>query len=516
MINPVDCLVDTQAQDTQNKDFNRVAKIHKYWSRKPFHLIESCILRYSKENDLVVDPFCGSGSTGIGSTLNKRRYIGYDLNPIAIFISDCTLSTAYDEKVFKKEIESLKSEIFDNVMSLYSLGNDRYLLYSLPGKNTKDYNAVTTDYCFANKDKVWLQSDLLHPEVSIPEDLQYPDMPFPKKFYKDRFSYKGIKMVSDMFSKRNLYALAILFNFIKNSNYQHKNLLMLAFSNTILHVSKLKSENVRPLSVNNYWVPDDNIEENVIWRFLDRVNNIVRAKEQIMKRAKSIKTDELYELRNKSSLELEDIEDNTVDYIITDPPYGETIQYSELSYIWNCWIGREFNIEQEVIINPVQNKKVADFQSQIAVFIENTYRVLKPNAAFTLCFQNKDPHIWIDIITCIRNAGFALEDIKIYDTFGSPYNKHWSKFSPKADLYVTFKKTTFVPENFTQITTEQIIDDIVEMCKGMTLNNNKCYDLFVAAVIDAVFEGKEILDIKKWTLKRIVTTYEEKFRTLEE
>jgi hypothetical protein len=83
-------------------------------------------------------------------------------------------------------------------------------------------------------------------------------------------------------------------------------------------------------------------------------------------------------------------------------------------------------------------------------------------------------------------------------------------------LYVTFKKTTFVSGNASKITTEQIIDSVVDECSGSALNNNKCYDLFVAAVIDAVFSGKEISDIKQWTLKRIVTIYEEKFRALEE
>lgn len=516
MIDLLNCLVDTQAQANEDKEFNRVAKIHKYWSRKPFHLVESCILRYSKEMDLVLDPFCGSGSTGLESILNKRRYIGYDLNPAAVFISDCTLSTDYDEKIFKREIETLKKDILTEIMQLYKVGDDRYIIYALGDKNCNNYNAITSSFRFLNKQKVTLDDSFIHPDIIIPEGVSYPDEDFPKKFYKDRFSYKGILKVSDMFTRRNLYALAILYNYIRNAEFTHKDLFILAFSNTVLHASKLKSENVRPLSVNNYWVPDDHIEENVIWRYLDRLSNIIRAKEQVIKRAKKKNLNELYEIRNKSSIFLEDIPDNTVDYVITDPPYGETIQYSELSYVWNCWLGKDFDIKNEVIINPVQNKGVSSFQSQIADFVRNTYRVLKDGAAFTLCFQNKDPHIWIDIINCIREVGFILEEIKIYDTFGSPYNKHWSKFSPKADLYVTFRKANFVTGNLSKITTEEIIDKVVNLCKGATLNNNKCYDLFVAAVIDEVFDGKEIPDIKKWSLKRIVTTYEEKFRALEE
>lgn len=515
MIDLLNCLIDTNLKAVEDKDFNRVAKIHKYWSRKPFHLVESCIQKYSKEGDLVVDPFCGSGSTGIESILNGRRYIGYDLNPTAIFVSHCTLTTSFIEKEFLQEVEKLKKGVFNKIMNLYKVAQGRFIVYCMANKNVNDYNAVISDKSFLDKQKVQLNDKCIHPEVQIPLFVSYPDEPFPKKFYKDRFSYKGIHNVSDMFTPRNLYALAILYNYIKETPLKYKDFFILAFSNTLLHASKLKSENVRPLSVNNYWVPDDFIEENVIWRYLDRISNIVKAKEQIIKKSKGKDLDNQYELRNCSSIFLDEIEDESVDYIITDPPYGETIQYSELSFIWNCWLGKAFDINQEVIINPVQKKGIDDFKSQMASFIKSTYRVLKPNAAFTLCFQNKDPHIWIDIVNSVKEAGFGLDDIKIYDTFGSPYNKHWSKFSPKADLYVTFKKTNFVVDNQTPVNTETILDRVVELCRGAALNNNKCYDLFVAAVIDAVFDGMVITDIKDWTLKRIVTTYEEKFRAFE-
>ena len=56
-------------------------------------------------------------------------------------------------------------------------------------------------------------------------------------------------------------------------------LLLLAFTNTVLHVSKLKGENVRPLGVNNYWIPDDHIEENVWFRYVERVKLVCDAKE---------------------------------------------------------------------------------------------------------------------------------------------------------------------------------------------------------------------------------------------
>jgi DNA modification methylase len=514
MIDILKCAIDTSSAGRYNVEFNKVAKIHKYWSRKPFHLVESCIKRYSENGNTVLDPFCGSGSTGIGSILNNRHFIGYDLNPAAIFITDCTLNNGYNPLFFKEEIDKLKKDIKQSIMDLYKVNNNRFLLYSIIGKNEKNYNAVACNESFLNKQKVTVSEELLRKEYTIPAEVKYPDKPFPKKFYKDRFSYKGVSHVSDMFTKRNLYALAMLYNYIHNSNFKYKNLFILAFSNTVLHASKLKAENVRPLSVNNYWIPDDYIEENVIWRYLDRLENIMKAKEQIYKKANGHIPDDLYELRNKSSLNLEDIADNSIDYIITDPPYGDAIQYSELSYIWNCWLNMDYDNTDEVIINPVQNKGITEFQFQINVFFENAYRVLKNDSAFTLCFQNKEVKIWLEIIQNIKKCGFALEDIKIYDTFGSPYNKHWAKFSPKADLYVTFRKSKKTVSNSGTIQPEKIIDDIISSCDAASIDMNKGYDLFVASVIYEIFNGKQINDISKWTLKKIVGIYEQKLGTV--
>jgi DNA modification methylase len=497
-------------------NFNKVAKIHKYWSRKPFHLVEDCILRYSKKGQLVVDPFCGSGSTGLGAILNGRKYIGYDLNPTAVFITESTLNLDFSLEQFKLELADILGKCKEQIMPLYQCGEDQYILYAIVGKNEKDYNAVISDVNFKKKGRLMLPNEFIQPCITIPDNLIYPDQPFPKKFYKDRFSYKGVSNVSDLFTKRNLLSLAILYNYIESSDLKYKDLFRLSLSNTILHVSKLKGENVRPLGVNNYWIPDDWIEENVIWRFADRAKNVAEAKKQILLRAdkKGIsKTN--YKLFNKSSINLEALEDNSVDYIITDPPYGDAIQYSELSYVWNCWLKTKYEIEQEVIINPVQDKGTNEFQLQIQKFIDNAHRVIKNNGRFTLCFQNKDIKIWLNMILHIKSAGFLLEDIRIYDTFGSPYNKHWAKFSPKADLYVTFKKSSKRIKQSGSILPETIINEIVNQCDISQLDMNHCYDIFVAHVIKHVFDGYEIIDADKWNLKQIVNLYEQKLRVIE-
>lgn len=59
----------------------------------PEKLIEPCILAGSREGDLVLDPFSGSGTTGLVSLRHNRRYVGIELNPEYIEISHRRLAT---------------------------------------------------------------------------------------------------------------------------------------------------------------------------------------------------------------------------------------------------------------------------------------------------------------------------------------------------------------------------------------------------------------------------------------
>jgi hypothetical protein len=208
-----------------------------------------------------------------------------------------------------------------------------------------------------------------------------------------------------------------------------------------------------------------------------------------------------------------EIKDQSVDYLITDPPYGDAIQYSELSYIWNAWLSKEYNIKEEVIINPVQNKGHKEFINQIRRFIIESHRVLKPNKYFTLCFQNKNIQIWNEIVKIIKEVGFDLIDVKVFDTFGSPYNKHWAKFSPKSDLYVTFKKINrHKKTNKTKnIYVEDIIENIVNDFKGdkkQSFDLNRAYDLFIVQTIYELFNDKELVNCDNLQLKDVVNIFE--------
>jgi len=499
-----------------DRKFSRVTKLHKYWSRKPWFIVGEYIRKYSSTNEKVLDPFCGSGIIGLEAILSGRHFIGYDLNPFATFLAENLLNTDYDENSVNHDLVLLKKKISQRIMDLYHVGDDKYILYTIMGhKNTQNYNAVISDKLFKNKKKVVLEEKKLNPSIRFPKDLKFPDKAFPKRFYKDRFSYKGVNKVSDMFTKRNLLSLALLNDTIQRLKLINKDLFILAFTNTLLHVSKLKAENVRPLSVNNFWIPNDFIEENVWWRFLDRLNNVRLAKEVVAERNKKNNSNIVgkSKIYNKSSLKMKEVRNKSVDYLITDPPYGDTIQYSELSYIWNCWLRKDFKIKDEVIINPAQNKGFSEYQNQLKLFITEAKRVLKKDGYFTLAFQNKDLNIWIAVAELIRDSEMTLEDISSYSTFGNPYNKSWSKFSPKSDFYVTFQNTgRKINSKNKGVYPKEIAKDIVDYLgnnNGALFNLNKAYDLFVAVVLSKIFEGYTIYGCEKLNIEKVIDLFQQ-------
>lgn len=53
-------------------------KCGKHPTQKPLEILDKIILASTKEEDLVLDPFCGSSTTGISAVRLNRRYIGID------------------------------------------------------------------------------------------------------------------------------------------------------------------------------------------------------------------------------------------------------------------------------------------------------------------------------------------------------------------------------------------------------------------------------------------------------
>ncbi|MFH1543240.1 MAG: DNA methyltransferase [Patescibacteria group bacterium] len=490
----------------------KMYKIHKYWARKPWYYVNSYIKEFTNKGDVVFDPFSGSGVTGVESLVLDRNSILIDLNPVSTFVSRMTILNHNITEEIEIEFEKISVKLKNKLNKLYILskkcefcGSNYLGEYFERGPKFKSISAKA--YC-PNCGKRKTMKKLLLSE----KDLQnlhklekskianwYPQNKFPEKFDKDRITYKGITSVDKLFTNRNLHALSTLLSVIQDIKDNNvKELLLLSFSDTLLHASKLKGANVRPLSVNNYWVPDDWIEENVWFRFAQRVENLLEGKKIANERIKN--SDYSCEIFNQSSTDVSNIiKNDSIDFIFTDPPYGDSIQYDELSMVWNFWFKNEYKHDDEIIINRSKKKNIKNYEDLLSQVFSETFRVLKNEKFLMVTFHNKDFKVWSAIIRAIKGAGFSFCGLNIHDPLGNSFNKNWSKRSPKTDLYMLFKKS--IKMNNSQLSLGfnlSEIDGIIDKYKahGSTLNITNIYDEVLEKAIDYVFKTDDYESLK--------------------
>lgn len=60
---------------------------HEHFASFPIELPELCIRASSRERDIILDPFMGSGTTALAAANLNRQYIGFELNPSYITIA---------------------------------------------------------------------------------------------------------------------------------------------------------------------------------------------------------------------------------------------------------------------------------------------------------------------------------------------------------------------------------------------------------------------------------------------
>ena len=70
---------------------------------KPLKLMQYLITLGSRENDIVLDPFAGSGTTLVAAKLLNRKYIGCELTAEYIPIIDARLAAVNSNKKINKQ-----------------------------------------------------------------------------------------------------------------------------------------------------------------------------------------------------------------------------------------------------------------------------------------------------------------------------------------------------------------------------------------------------------------------------
>ena len=126
---------------------------------------------------------------------------------------------------------------------------------------------------------------------------------------------------------------------------------------------------------------------------------------------------------------LDHIEDESIDTVVMDPPYGANVMYAELSDFFYVWLKRTAghifpelfrrhltDKEHEAVANPAkfQGTKGAaalaerDYQERMASIFAECRRVLKPDGIMTVMFTHKETSAWDALTKGLMEARFII------------------------------------------------------------------------------------------------------------
>ena len=111
-------------------------KVHPYYTKQPSNVVGEYIRHFCPEGGVVVDPFCGSGVTGIEALTNGRRAICLDLDPLAVFLTRQTCLARVDLNAYwaaYRQVEEEMGPIVEFVRKASSKELDDYELKELKG-----------------------------------------------------------------------------------------------------------------------------------------------------------------------------------------------------------------------------------------------------------------------------------------------------------------------------------------------------------------------------------------------
>ena len=130
------------------KTYKGIYAFHKYWGKKPIESLDYCIENCTNKNDIVLDPFLGSGIISKEAHNLGRRFLGIDINPFSIEHTLFLLSLPSADD-YKNAIKLIKENVLSKISESYALENGDTATHFLWNK---DYlQKVWTKNCSSRK-----------------------------------------------------------------------------------------------------------------------------------------------------------------------------------------------------------------------------------------------------------------------------------------------------------------------------------------------------------------------------
>lgn len=436
---------------------------HGYLTKVPVEAITPFIEAFTEPGDTVVDPFAGSGMTGVAAAATGRRAVLYDISVLGRHIGTNYVNLV-DPAALRAEARRVAAAAAERVGDVYGVKCSRCaeparlakaiwtVVYACAGCGAPVNYYAQLEAAEWDKKKMscagcaepfttrterlgeQLVADVVscscaptqvHQDPSAPlaapnlAGLSWPDEPIGEDrqmFRASALRRNGLDSTAKFFSQRNLAVLAALVDEVRGvSEPAVRDKLMFAFAGVLARASKrYQWSRKRPLNAanQNYYVAPVFYEWNVFDLLTRKVEALIRSDDWLREHAPAA-PDVDYRLRSAHEL---DLPDQSVDFVFTDPPFGSNIFHSDMNLFQEAWLGRLTDPSFEAVVDRATGSAARDagrYEDLLSSALSECARVLKPGGWVTLVFSNSRGEVWSLLQRAIASAGFVVDPDRI-------------------------------------------------------------------------------------------------------
>ena len=275
--------------------------------------------------------------------------------------------------------------------------------------------------------------------LRFPAEFPTNAFPIAKMYHGSRLAPKGLTHIRSLFVRRAAFALSSLwFRAVEHGDSRIRSALLFFFDQAIWNLTVLNTYRPTGFSQNQQWfkgvyyAPSQHSECSPWYILSSKLNRYRKVFRQFQASADGM-------AMAASDCGHLDVLDQSVDYIFTDPPFGENIYYADLNYIVESFYGVLTDTRAEAIVDSKKGKWLREYQILMQKCFEEYSRVLKPGRWITVVFHNSRNAVWNAIQEGLLQAGFVVADVRTLDKKQGSFRQVTST-AVKQDLVISAYK----------------------------------------------------------------------------
>jgi hypothetical protein len=303
--------------------------------------------------------------------------------------------------------------------------------------------------------------------------------------------HTGITHLHHFYTERNFLALSLLWDAIEQEDADLRDalrLLVLSFnaSHSTLMTRVVVKQNQKEFILTGaqsgvLYVSSLPVEKNVFEGVRRKIATITSAFELIYG------SDSTVNVVNGSSTALQ-LDNDSIDYVFTDPPFGDYIPYAEINQLNEVWLGKLTDRDAEIIVSIAGGKDVSSYGDLMADVFGEVDRVLRPDGVATVVFHSAKAEVWRALTDAFAEADLAVMTTSVLDKTQASFKQVVSPVSVKGDPLILLGKSEAHERHLE--TADDVVDAVLAAADESTVADERTRErLFSRFITRCLIEG---------------------------